>query len=141
MNPVFNFHLSERTARQILSDPLTPKDPTFEDVRAALARLDAGDNVNASDPVADAAQAARAILDCLAADVSISTTQLSSALAGAGTPIEWALFPKLRAHPSMTGYWYEDKPKPGTFGKPSYRWWRPLTHAEKVAQVKADMKK
>jgi hypothetical protein len=36
----FNFHLSERTTRALMQDPLLPPDPTFADIRAALVRLD-----------------------------------------------------------------------------------------------------
>lgn len=41
MGYVFQYHLSERTTRQLLRDPQLPNDPTFGDTRAALARLDA----------------------------------------------------------------------------------------------------
>lgn len=36
----FQFHLCERTVRQLFRDPLFPTDPSDEDVRAALARLE-----------------------------------------------------------------------------------------------------
>lgn len=42
----FAFHMSERTARKLLRDPLLPSNPSFEDVRAALARLDAQEAAN-----------------------------------------------------------------------------------------------
>lgn len=40
----FQFHLSERTTRALLRDPLLPDYPSFTDIRAALARLEATEN-------------------------------------------------------------------------------------------------
>jgi hypothetical protein len=46
----FIFHVSEKTMRKIISDPALPANPTFEDVRAALLRLEQLEQREASPP-------------------------------------------------------------------------------------------
>lgn len=47
---MFTFHLTEKTTRKLLADPLLPSDPTFEDIRTALARLDTAEVSNNPQP-------------------------------------------------------------------------------------------
>lgn len=42
----FQLHLTERTLRELFRDPELPDNPTFKDMRTALARLDAKEAAN-----------------------------------------------------------------------------------------------